>query len=72
MSMVIDAPQRRRNPLTGEWALVSAQRVSRPWLGQVEPAPPPALPAYNPDCYLCPGNPHPPGSSTRRRYAGEA
>ena len=29
--------QRRRNPLTGDWILVSQGRSNRPWTGQVEP-----------------------------------
>lgn len=49
-------PQRRLNPLTGEWVLVSPHRATRPWLGQVEKnAPEHSLP-YDPGCYLCPGN----------------
>ncbi len=51
-----DIPHRRYNPLTREWVLVSPHRAKRPWLGQVEKAPPEHLPAYDPDCYLCPGN----------------
>lgn len=51
------SPHRRKNPLTGEWVLVSPQRVRRPWLGQVEPSPREVRPAYDPSCYLCPGNP---------------
>jgi UDPglucose--hexose-1-phosphate uridylyltransferase len=47
---------RRFNPLTREWVLVSPHRARRPWLGQVEKAPPENLPAYDPTCYLCPGN----------------
>ncbi len=49
-------PHRRRNPLTGEWVLVSPHRTQRPWLGQIETPPPETRPAYDPDCYLCPGN----------------
>jgi UDPglucose--hexose-1-phosphate uridylyltransferase len=47
---------RRQNPLTGEWVLVSPHRTQRPWLGQIEKSPPEDLPAYDPSCYLCPGN----------------
>ncbi len=53
---MFDSPHRRLNPLTGEWALVSPQRAGRPWLGQVEKTPPENVPAYDPECYLCPGN----------------
>lgn len=49
-------PHRRRNPLTGEWVLVSAHRTRRPWSGQEEPPAAVKPPRYDPDCYLCPGN----------------
>jgi UDPglucose--hexose-1-phosphate uridylyltransferase len=49
-------PHRRQNLLTGEWVLVSPHRTERPWQGQVEPEAPTALPAFDPGCYLCPGN----------------
>jgi UDPglucose--hexose-1-phosphate uridylyltransferase len=54
--MNFDRPHRRLNLLTGEWVLVSPHRAKRPWLGQVEKVAEPNLPAYDPDCYLCPGN----------------
>ncbi len=49
-------PHRRFNPLTREWVLVSPHRTHRPWLGKVEKLPTTNQPAYDPDCYLCPGN----------------
>ncbi len=54
--MNFDRPHRRQNLLTGQWVLVSPHRAKRPWLGQVEKLPPEQLPAYDPTCYLCPGN----------------
>jgi UDPglucose--hexose-1-phosphate uridylyltransferase len=54
--MKVDAPHCRQNPLTGEWVLVSPHRAKRPWLGQIEKTPLENLPAYDPACYLCPGN----------------
>jgi UDPglucose--hexose-1-phosphate uridylyltransferase len=49
-------PHRRRNPLTGESILVSPHRMKRPWLGKQERPPSEDRPAYDPTCYLCPGN----------------
>lgn len=48
-------PHRRYNPLLDEWVLVSPHRTQRPWQGQEE-AGEEARPAYDPNCYLCPGN----------------
>ena len=47
---------RRFSPLTNEWVLVSPHRTQRPWQGAVEKLPVVARPAYDPTCYLCPGN----------------
>jgi UDPglucose--hexose-1-phosphate uridylyltransferase len=49
-------PHRRLNVLTNEWVLVSPHRTSRPWQGEVAPAQTAIEPAYDPHCYLCPGN----------------
>ena len=49
-------PHRRYNPLVDEWVLVSAGRTRRPWLGAEEPEPDGTRLAFDPDCYLCPGN----------------
>ena len=49
-------PHRRYNPLTREWVLVSPHRTQRPWQGQVEKPAVASQPAYDPECYLCPGN----------------
>jgi galactose-1-phosphate uridylyltransferase, family 1 len=53
---MFNAPHRRFNPLTREWVLVSPQRATRPWLGQVEKTPAETIPTYDPTCPLCPGN----------------
>jgi UDPglucose--hexose-1-phosphate uridylyltransferase len=49
-------PHRRLNLLNGSWVLVSPHRTARPWLGEVEKTASPTQPAYDPTCYLCPGN----------------
>lgn len=51
-----DQSHARRNPLIGEWILVSPHRLQRPWQGQVETQEAERLPEYDPGCYLCPGN----------------
>ncbi|HEY8314964.1 MAG TPA: UDP-glucose--hexose-1-phosphate uridylyltransferase [Candidatus Baltobacteraceae bacterium] len=49
-------PHRRRNPLTGDWVLVSPQRTQRPWQGEIESNAAVNVSHYDPACYLCPGN----------------
>ncbi len=51
-----DGSHRRFNPLAGRWVLVSPHRLDRPWQGAKDaPQSSPGV-AYDPDCYLCPGN----------------
>ena len=52
----------RLNILTGDWILVSPHRSKRPWQGKVEDLPKDGRPAYDPACYLCPGNKRADGS----------
>jgi UDPglucose--hexose-1-phosphate uridylyltransferase len=51
-----EQPHRRHNPLLDEWVLVSPHRAKRPWQGAQEKTATTAPPAYDPTCYLCPGN----------------
>jgi UDPglucose--hexose-1-phosphate uridylyltransferase len=51
-----DQPHRRRNPLTGDWVLVSPHRTKRPWLGRQESQAVETRPAHDPNCLLCAGN----------------
>jgi UDPglucose--hexose-1-phosphate uridylyltransferase len=63
-----EVPHRRRNALTGEWLLVSPHRTQRPWHGHTESRREVGQPAYDPDCYLCPGNLRV-GGAVNPRYA---
>jgi UDPglucose--hexose-1-phosphate uridylyltransferase len=48
--------EQRWHPLLREWVVFSAHRQNRPWTGEQVSARAVAKPAYDPDCYLCPGN----------------
>jgi UDPglucose--hexose-1-phosphate uridylyltransferase len=61
---LLTRPHRRLNRLTGEWVLVSPHRNARPWQGQVDPPSAEQRPAYDPDCYLCPGSARAGGATT--------
>jgi UDPglucose--hexose-1-phosphate uridylyltransferase len=64
-----DQPHRRQNALTGDWILVSPHRTQRPWQGKQETASGEARPAYDPKCYLCPGNERA-GGAKNPEYSG--
>lgn len=49
-------PHRRYNPLTGEYVVVSPQRLQRPWQGNQERRIVEKGFKYDDGCYLCPGN----------------
>ena len=48
--------EERWHPLREEWVIVAAHRQSRPWSGAEVGAQAPRPPAFDPACYLCPGN----------------
>lgn len=48
--------EERWHPLREEWVIIAAHRQNRPWNGETLEHEKAALPAYLPDCYLCPGN----------------
>lgn len=55
--MMPDSAHRRRNPLTGEYVLVSPERMNRPWQGEDGTSlPRQPRPPHDAHCYLCPGN----------------
>ncbi|HXW08384.1 MAG TPA: galactose-1-phosphate uridylyltransferase, partial [Vicinamibacterales bacterium] len=48
--------EERWHPLREEWVIVAAHRQSRPWSGAQVADPTARVPAFDPTCYLCPGN----------------
>ena len=48
--------EERWHPLRREWVIVSSHRNDRPWLGETVDETRDTVAAYEPDCYLCPGN----------------
>jgi len=60
----VTRPHRRYNPLRRQWVLVSPQRTARPWQGQTTKPVAADRIAYDPTCYLCPGNPRAGGAQT--------
>jgi UDPglucose--hexose-1-phosphate uridylyltransferase len=64
-----ESPHRRWNPLKRDWVIVSPHRTQRPWQGQTEDTTTPPSPAYDPACYLCPGNTRAGGHHTPK-YTG--
>ncbi|MBN1272150.1 MAG: galactose-1-phosphate uridylyltransferase [Candidatus Aminicenantes bacterium] len=48
--------EERWHPLREEWVIIAAHRQERPWIGAITDMENKPLPAFMPDCYLCPGN----------------
>ena len=48
--------EERWHPLREEWVVVAAHRQNRPWSGETAGRKVKDVPAYEGDCYLCPGN----------------
>src|SRR6478735_10700838 len=61
--------EERWHPLREEWVIVAAHRQSRPWAGAEVGGQTPRPPAFDPTCYLCPGNARV-GGAVNPRYTG--
>jgi UDPglucose--hexose-1-phosphate uridylyltransferase len=61
--------EQRWHPLREEWVIVAAHRQSRPWAGEQIATRETRPPAYDPACYLCPGNPRVSGA-VNPQYTG--
>ena len=61
--------EQRWHPLRREWVIISSHRNERPWQGELVVEAARTLPAYVPDCYLCPGNARSSGQRNER-YTG--
>jgi len=48
--------ERRRNPLTGDWVIVSPGRINRPWQGESPGSAAAQSNRWEATCYLCPRN----------------
>src|SRR5678815_1265183 len=48
--------EQRWHPLRREWVVISSHRDRRPWQGETVSDTAAARVAYDPTCYLCPGN----------------
>src|SRR5689334_3716388 len=48
--------EERWHPLRREWVVISSHRDRRPWQGETVDDANAERPAYDPSCYLCPGN----------------
>src|SRR4051812_23934003 len=55
--------EERWHPLREEWVIVAAHRQDRPWSGETVKADATIRPAYDAECYLCPGNTRVSGAS---------
>lgn len=48
--------EQRWHPFRGEWVLFTSHRGGRPWIGETKENLHKEIPAYDPECSLCPGN----------------